>query len=78
MLGPLMLSPFLPEGASEKQHDELCDDDVSANTTIPESDSDIGGFEAMWYPFFLLFLGHLLCVLGYVALIFTPWVMPGT
>lgn len=78
LAGPVLLRPFLPEGASDEQREQACH-----RGALADNDGGDGGdgdnatqMANMTWPFLLVSLGHVACGLAYLVLIRMPWPMP--
>ncbi len=70
LVGPMLIEPFFPDVA-EKNPERIC------NNNADQSDDSISNFDFLNYPYYILAVGHFICALGYILVIFTPYTMPG-
>ncbi len=79
LIGPVLLSPFLPEGAGEAQQRKAAcqQQEVSQDQEVDGgADPSAVSLEGMSWPFVLVSSGQVACGLAYLALIAVPWPMP--
>lgn len=81
MLGPILIRPFFPQ-QTLNQRNEMCSSQnlmlIGAHNRSSSSDSLESIIETIKWPYWIVFYGHIVCAVGYFAVMLSPFKMPGT
>ncbi len=73
LLGPLIIHPFLPDGANKDASCQLGGKNATSSVEADLNEDEVN----LYWPFGISAVAHVICGICYLLIIKLPWKMPG-